>query len=304
MRYALPPLNSLRVFEAVARHMSFQQAAEELHLTPSALSYQIRTLEEQLDQPLFARGNRSISLTPAGRRLLPAVEDALERIAEGIASISSGRDDNRLIVSSGPAFAAKWLAPKLRRFVDAHPEIELLVSANLRNVDFARDDADVGIRFGLGDYPGLEVEPLVDEAALPLCAPDLAKRLKSPSDLADVTLLHDDSIRHLPDAPNWARWLELAGVTGVDPGKGLRFTHADHGLDAAIEGAGVVLGRRSLSEADIRHGRLVAPFGLELPIRPRFYLVGPPAAFRLRKVIAFRDWLRKEIAACRAQPPA
>ncbi|WP_428696644.1 transcriptional regulator GcvA [Stappia sp.] len=298
MRYNIPAMNALRVFEAVARHMSFQQAADELHLTPSALSYQIRTLEDQLGQPLFVRGNRAISLTPGGRKLLPAVEDALERIVEGISAISASPDNNRLIVSSGPAFAAKWLAPKLRRFVDAHPDIELLVSANLRNVDFARDDADVGIRFGLGDYPGLEVEPLVDEAALPLCAPELAARLKTPADLASVTLLHDDSIRHLADAPNWSRWLALAGEAGVDASKGLRFTHADHGLDAAIEGAGVVLGRRSLSEADIRHGRLVAPFGLELPIRPRFYLVGPPTAFRLRKVIAFRDWLRSEIAAC------
>ncbi|WP_349360415.1 transcriptional regulator GcvA [Stappia sp.] len=296
MRYTLPPLNAFRVFEAVARHMSFARAAEELHLTPSALSYQIKSLEAHLGQPLFKRMNRAIALTSAGRRLLPGVEDGLARFADAVAALTPEQDDRKLVVSTGPAFAAKVLVPRLHRFVDAWPDIELLVSANMKNVDFETDDADLGIRFGLGAYEGLTVEPLLDEAALALCTPEMARGLSAPEDLAKVTLLHDDSIRHLPDAPTWARWLEAVGVTGIDPTKGLRFSHADHALNAAAEGLGVVLGRRSLSEGDRRFGRLVSPFETVLPIRPRFFLVGPPRAFERRPVLVFRDWIRAEMA--------
>ena len=246
---------------------------------------------------MFKRLNRSIALTRAGRLLLPGVEDGLTRFADAMALLTPDDQSHKLVVSTGPAFAAKVLVPRLHRFVDAHPDIELLVSANLHNVDFATDDADVGIRFGAGAYDGLTVEPLLEEEALPLCAPEMAAELKEPADLARVTLLHDDSIRHLPQAPRWEDWLERAGVTDIDATKGLRFNHADHALNAAAEGLGVVLGRRSLSEGDRKIGRVVAPFSLTLPIRARFSLVGPPAAFTRRPVAVFRDWILAEMSA-------
>ncbi|SDU05262.1 transcriptional regulator GcvA [Stappia sp. ES.058] len=296
MRFNLPQLNGLRVFEAVARHVSFSRAAEELNLTPSALSHQIRTLENQFGQPLFKRMNRSIALTQAGQRLLPGVEQGLLLLNEAVEQLAAPGNDSRLVVSTGPAFAAKWLVPRLHRFVDAYPEIEILVSANMKNIDFLTGDADVGIRFGLGVYDGLEAEPLLDETATPACTPELAARLASPEALAGVLLLHDDSIRHLPDVPGWADWLTEAGAMNVDPSRGLRFNHAEHALDAAAAGAGVVLARQSLAAGDIRIGRLVTPFSLRLPIHPRFHLVGLPATFRRRAAATFRDWVRQEIA--------
>lgn len=296
MRFNLPHVNSLRVFEAVARHMSFSRAAAELNLTPSALSHQIRTLEDHFGQPLFKRMNRSIALTQAGRRLLPGVEQGLLLLNDAVAELAAPHSDTRLVVSTGPAFAAKWLVPRLHRFVDAHPDIEILVSANMKNIDFVTGDADVGIRFGLGDYDGLEAEPLLEETATPACTPEIAARLTSPAALAGASLLHDDSIRHLPDVPGWADWLAAAGASSVDPSRGLRFNHAEHALDAAAAGAGVVLARQSLAAGDIRIGRLVTPFALKLPIRPRFHLVGLPATFRRRAAATFRDWVRQEIA--------
>jgi LysR family glycine cleavage system transcriptional activator len=294
----IPPLNWLRAFEATARHMSFLKASDELGVTPSALSHQVRQLEDRLGVKLFERLNRAIRLTETGERIFPALRDGFDRLADAMDRVRPPSPDDLLVVTSGPAFAAKWLAPRLYRFVDENPDLEIRIAASLKLQDFATDGIDVGIRFGVGSYPGLIAERVIDEAVLPLCSPSLAReaQLKDPRDLAKVPLLHDDSIAELPQSVGWRDWLNAAGAYTVSANRGLHFSHADHGLDAAIEGAGVVLGRRSLSHGDLRTGRLVAPFDLEIPLRDlAFWLVYPPDQAERPKVRAFRDWLFAEI---------
>lgn len=297
MAYRLPPLNSLRAFESAARLLSFQKAAKELFVTPSALSYQIRQLEEHIETPLFVRHNRLVSLTEAGEKLYPGVHEGFERFQQAVQSLKRGAQNNVLVVSSGPAFAAKWLAPRIYRFVDEHPEIELRIAASLKLVDFNVDEVDVAVRFGGGNYPGLHVEPLFKEAVLPLISPQLLEKIGGelgPEQFCNLTLLHDDSTSFMLATTGWSTWLEEAGVQGVDVSKGPRFNHADHGLDAAIDGAGVTLGRLSLAMRDIRSGRLVAP--VEHYIRPNagFYFVAPHATLDVSKIAIFRKWLMRE----------
>ncbi len=294
----LPPLNALRAFEATARHLSFAKAAEELNLTPSAISHQVKALEETIGTPLFERLNRSIRLTDAGLRALPHLRDGFDRLRDGVAEWEAESTDHVLVVSTGPAFAAKWLAPRVYRFVDRHPEIDLRIAASLKRSDFRNDRVDAVIRFGGGDYPGEHTERLFGDAVLPLASPDLVAGdppLRSPGDLARHTLLHDDSMAFMPNPIKWVDWLEAAGVSGVNAERGPRFSHADHGLDAAIDGAGVVLGRDVLAERDIRRGTLVAPFELKIPTGASFWFVCPPSALEREKVRLFRDWLFGEI---------
>ena len=306
-RRDLPPLTWLRSFEATARHLSFLKAAEELNVTPSALSHQVRQLEDRLGVKLFERLNRAIRLTEFGERLLPGLRDGFDRLSEAMERVRPQNPDDLLVVTSGPAFAAKWLVPRLYRFVDDYPELEIRIAASLKLQDFATDGIDVGIRFGNGSYPCLTAEKVLDEALLPLCSPALAREanLRAPADLAAVPLLHDDSILHMPESIGWRDWLNAAGAPMVSANRGLHFSHADHGLDAAIEGAGVVLGRESLSRGDLRTGRLVAPFELRLPLPDlAFWLVYPEDAADRPKIQAFRSWLFAEIERDKAETPA
>ena len=295
MAARLPPLNALRAFEVAARHLSFRDAAGELNVTPSALSYQIRQLEDHLGVELFRRMNRAVALTEAGERLRPGLHDAFVRMRDAVAKVAPKADEGVLVVSSGPAFAAKWLAPRVWRFMEACPDIELRISASLRLVNFADDAVDCAIRFGPGRYPGLLVEPLFEEAVLPLAAPSLG--LGDEADLARARLLHDDSTAFLPNAPNWPEWLRLSGMSSIDGLRGPRFSHADHPLDAALDGAGVALGRLSLAMRDIGAGRLEAPFEGYLPGAANFYFVAPEANAKRRKVQLFREWLAAETGA-------
>ncbi|MEP1207970.1 MAG: transcriptional regulator GcvA [Rhizobiaceae bacterium] len=297
MAYRLPSLNSLRAFEAAARLLSFQKAAEELFVTPSALSYQIRQLEDHVAQPLFNRLNRKVTLTEAGQRLYPGVHEGFESLQMAVRSLARNAKSNVLVVSSGPAFGAKWLAPRVYRFVDAYPDIELRIAASLKLTDFNIDEVDVALRFGEGDYPGLFVEPLFDEIALPLVSPALIERFGGrfgAEELAQVTLLHDDSTSFTSRVVDWNKWLEQEGLGHIDGSKGPRFNHADHGLDAAIDGAGIVLGRLSLAMRDIRSGRLVAPFDTYVKATAGFHFVVPPASMNLPHVATFYRWLRAE----------
>lgn len=297
MAYRLPSLNSLRAFEAAARLLSFQKAAAELFVTPSALSYQIRQLEEYVDQPLFHRLNRAVTLTESGRRLYPGVHDGFESFQMAVRSLARNAHSNVLVVSSGPAFAAKWLAPRIYKFVDQHPDIELRIAAGLKLTDFNIDEVDVALRFGEGKYPGLYAEPLFDELALPLVSPKVIDRFGGKfgaEELAQVTLLHDDSTSFTSQVVDWTNWLEQEGLSHIDGSKGPRFNHADHGLDAAIDGAGIVLGRLSLAMRDIRSGRLVAPFDTYVKATAGFHFVVPPASMELPHVATFYRWLRAE----------
>ena len=296
---ALPPLNALRAFEATARHLSFSRAAEELNVTPAAVSHQVKALEETLGTSLFRRLNRAIELTDAGRLLFPDLQEGFQRIGEAVAKLDRLSDDRVLVISTGPAFSAKWLAPRLYRFLEQYPEIDARISANLGRSNFGADGVDVAIRFGGGEYSGFHVEPLVEDSLLPLCSPALLARgpaLKTPRDLRRHVLIHDDSLSFRENHPGWAEWLKAAGVRGVDASRGLRFNHADHGIDAAIEGAGVVLARKVMAAGDLRLGRLVAPFALEIPVGLAFYLVTPRGAETRPKTAKFRDWIEREMA--------
>jgi LysR family transcriptional regulator, glycine cleavage system transcriptional activator len=299
MATRLPPLNALRTFEAAARHLSFTKAAEELFVTQAAISHQIRALEEHLGAPLFRRMNRSIMLTDAGQALLPAVREAFDRLRAGVHRVQDLCCGGAFTISTTPSFAASWLAGRLARFQALHPEIELQLSATPRLVDFVREGIDCGIRYGLGDWPGLVSQRLFQTVLLPVCSPALldgANPLRRPEDLARHTLLHA-----LDDSDDWRLWLRAAGVEGIDPTRGLKFDSVPLVVQAAISGAGVGIGRRQLVEAELAAGRLVAPFDLELPDECAYYFVAPEGTADQPKMAAFRAWLLAEIG--RANEP-
>jgi LysR family glycine cleavage system transcriptional activator len=297
MRRPLPPLNALRAFEATARHLSFSKAAQELHVTPAALSHQIRGLEDLLGLKLFHRRARSIELTAPARLIYPGVRTGFEAIREAVDRLGAGGDDRLLVVSSAPGLTAKWLVPRLYRFLEQHPDIETRITASIGYANFTSDGVDVGIRLSAGAHPELYVEKLSDEWLLPLCSPRLLtceKPLRTPRCLANFPLIQVD----LPGVvPTWADWMQLADIKGIDTSRGLRPNVADHALDAASEGVGVVLAYKMVASRDIISGRLVAPFGPEVPVPGRaYYFVCTRGQEKRAPIKAFRDWLFAEIA--------
>lgn len=291
----LPPLTALRAFEAAARHMSFSKAAEELAVTPAALSYQIKSLETHLGAKLFQRMNRAVALTEAGRALLPGVGEGFDTLNRAWRAARRRVDTGVLRVTAGPAFTAKWLAPRLFRFAAAHPEIELRFTATLKLLDFDRDEVDVAIRFGLGGEEGLFSELILSDWVTPMMRPVVAADVATPADLLAATLIHDDSLADFAGAPDWTAWLTAAGVA---PGalRGPRFSQADHAIDMALEGAGVVLGRGALCAKYLRDGVLVAPFPLSIPTEPAFRLLCPLGQEERPAIGALRRWIAAETA--------
>ena len=300
----LPPLNALRAFEAAARHGSFTAAASELAVTASAVSHQIAELEATLGVRLFRRLNRAVQLTDAGRAALPPLREGFDRLAEGVARARAGSLPGMLTVTTSPGLAAKWLMPRIERFRERHPEIDLRIDASMRLVDFAREDVQVGIRYGSGRYPGLHVELLMRSEAFPVCAPALTRgpnALRRPADLARHTLIHDESPAGDPSYPEWGMWLRAAGVTEIAAERGPRFTGVNLAVDEAIAGRGVLLGRSVFVADDLAAGRLVRPFGDALPLDFSVFLVIPPAQRERPMVSAFRDWV---VAEAKANHPA
>jgi LysR family transcriptional regulator, glycine cleavage system transcriptional activator len=294
MSRRLPPLNALRAFEAAARHLSFTRAADELHVTQTAISHQIKALEERLGVRLFRRLPRGLLLTEEAQRYLPPIRDAFDQIAAATEQLGAGGSSGRLTVSVLPSFAAKWLVPRLGRFRATHPDLDLRISASSQLVDFARDDVDTAIRMGAGRYPGLRVDRLFGERMVPVCAPKLltgARPLRRPQDLREHVLLHDD------DHTGWQLWLELAEVEGVDPTRGPIFTDSAMVVQAAAEGQGVAIARRVLAAGDLAAGRLVQPFEVSLPHDLAYYLVSPEATAEQPRIRAFRAWLLAEAQA-------
>lgn len=287
-------MTALRAFEAAARHMSFAKAAEELNVTPAALSYQIKALEADLGQPVFRRLNRAVELTEAGRALAPGAADAFATLSAAWRNTKRLNDSGVLTVTAGPAFTAKWLAPRLYDFAQAHPDIELRFHASLRIADFDRDEVDVAIRFGLDVPDGAFAEPLIKEWMTPMMSPELASKFKDAGDLSGATLIHDDSIAFLKPPCDWPTWCRAAGLD-IDTRHGPRFSQADHALDAAMAGAGVVLGRISLATRAIETGRLVAPFDIGLVADAQFRFVCPKGTETRPQVKAFHDWMIDEI---------
>jgi len=290
----LPPLTALRAFDAAARHLSFARAAEELHVTPAALSFQIKSLEAHLGRPLFRRLNRAVELTEAGRTLAPGAADGFQTLAAAWRAVTRMQDETGLAVTAGPAFTAKWLAPRLFHFARAHPEIELRFSASLRVMDFDRDEIDVAIRFGYGPDPGLYSLKLAEEWVTPVMVPELAARYPTPESLLEAPLLTDQSLDFLDPPCDWPAWFRAMGLA-ADPPAGPRFSQADHAIDAAMTGVGVALGRRALVIKDLSEGRLVAPYGIALGTKAHFRFLCQSGADTRQQIAAFRDWILEEI---------
>lgn len=301
MTYQLPSLNALRAFEAAARHLSFKQAARELHVTPGAVGQQIRRLEADLAVKLFERRTRAVMLTEAGQGYLPVVRQAFQKISDATERLSPARKVRMLTVSMLSSFAAKWLVPRLGRFQERHPDIDVRITTSGRLVDFSREDVDVAIRHGLGRYPGLRSWRLLSEDMTPVCSPALLdgpRPLRRPDDLRHHTLLHDQARR------DWTLWLQALGVNGVDSARGPSFSDDGLMLQAAIDGQGVALGRGALIERDMAEGRLVAPFDVRLPSDFAYYLVCPEAPADHPNIAAFRDWLLTEVGQDMDSEPA
>ena len=289
----LPPLNALKAFEAAARYESFTRAAEELCVTQGAVSHQVKALEVELGLKLFNRERQRLVITEAGRAYLEVVRDALDRIAAGTDRLLQRQSAGALTVSTSPNFAAKWLVHRLGRFAEAHPGIDLRVSASMHHVDFAREDVDLAIRHGNGRASGLHVTRLCAEVLAPVCSPKLLRGrsgLRTPADLARHTLLHVD------DRNDWVKWLDAAGVNNVDLSRGPVLNQASMTLDAAVDGQGVALARSALAAWDLINGRLVRPFELSLPVPYAYWIVCSKATAKLPKIVTFRDWLLAEAA--------
>jgi LysR family glycine cleavage system transcriptional activator len=300
----LPPLNALRAFEATARHLSFTVAAEELSVTPAALSHQIKGLEDFLGQRLFERKTRQISMTPAGLALYPGLHAAFLQIRHSVELVDRAPNDKVLVVSAPPGFTAKWLAPRLYRFLMANPEIDARISATQGLANFTTDGVDVAIRNSRTPTRGLSTRHLLGITLLPVASPRLIAEhhIVEPKDLVRVPLIHDDMLGNLTGSPTWADWLAAAGVEGINLSRGLRFSSPDHALEAAVEGAGILLAHKALAHDDLRVGRLVAPFSLELATERAFQLVCPEPHTRRPKVKAFVDWIEDEVR--RMEEPA
>lgn len=300
----LPPLNALRAYEAAARHLSFTKAANELNVTPGAVSQQIKTLEDYIGRPVFIREKRGLKLTDEAQASLPVMRDGFEKLAAAANLLQSGGDSGRLAVSVAPSFASKWLVPRLDRFQNEYPDIDVYIHADMDVVDFAIDDVDVAIRYGAGHYEGLAVEKLMSEQIIPVCAPQLVvgnPPLKELSDLAHHTLLHDGSRDNDEDCPTWQMWLRAAGVMGangepLDASRGPRFNQSSLVIEAAVNGKGVALAKSALALADLQAARLVVPFDMTIDTDFSYFVVHPEAKAALPQVKAFVEWVQKEAA--------
>lgn len=284
----LPSLNGLLTFEAVARHQSVTRAAEELSVTQTAVSHQIRRLEAELDLRLFVRRPRRMVLTEAAQEYLPAVRDAFDALRAATEDLARHREGGTLTISTVPSFANRWLVPRLAAFQQLHPGIDLRIAASVDLVDFARDGVDGAIRYGSGEWPGLDVHHLFTEELFPVCSPALLEgspRLRTPRDLKHHTLLHVTS-----QVDSWQRWLEAAGVRGVEHRRGLYFEAGYLAIQAAVAGAGVAVGRTATVADDLAAGRLVAPFDVRTR-RRAYYFVAPKTLAGAPKIVRFREWL-------------
>jgi LysR family glycine cleavage system transcriptional activator len=298
MTARLPSLNGLRAFEAAARHLSFTQAAAELNVTQTAISHQIRRLEEELGIRLFFRKNRALALTPKARDYLPGVRAAFNDLRLATDQLLRKDDDHVLTVSTLASLAAKWLLPRLTAFQEAHPGIDVRITTSTALVDFRGGDVDAAIRYGRGNWQGLRAEWLMADDFFPVCSPALlnGKRpLKCPEDLRDHMLLHTST-----NSDDWRQWLTAAGLpSDISKQPGITFDLILMTVQAAIDGIGVAMGRTSYVQDDIAKGRLVVPFKIALPVDAGFYLVSPEGVAEPPKLRAFRQWL---IASAKNKP--
>jgi len=291
MTARLPSLNGLRAFEAAARHLSFTNAAAELNVTQTAISHQIKRLEEELGIPLFVRQNRALALTPQARDYLPGIRAAFNDLRLATDRLLRKDNDRVLTVSTLASLAAKWLLPRLSAFQEAHPDIDVRITTSTSMVDFKGGDVDAAIRYGRGRWAGLRADWLTADQLFPVCSPALLqgeRPLRAPEDLAHHTLLHSSAGYD----DDWRLWLTAAGLPAdISKQPGLSFDMIFMTLQAAIDGLGVAVGRTTYVEGDLAKGRLVVPFQIRLPADAGFYLVSPEASSDTPKLVAFREWL-------------
>jgi LysR family transcriptional regulator, glycine cleavage system transcriptional activator len=294
-----PGLRTLRAFDAAARHLSFTRAADDMGVTPAAISNQIKELEDQLGVELFIRTSRSMRLTKEGEILRMAATESLETLAKALHRIKRLENRNQIRVSSTPSVAAKWLVPRLDGFLTAYPSADVRVDVSNTLVDFDRDDVDLAIRFGAGKYPGLRADLLFKDTLSPVCSPDLItkdKPLQVPKDLLRHTLIHLDWQSQGLAWPNWRMWMQAAGIKDFDDKRGLHFSQTSLSIQAAIDGQGVALGDSNLVADDLAAGRLVKPFELSLkaPDAFSYFIITRLNTADAPLVNAFRDWCLAE----------
>ena len=289
-------MQALRAFEAAARERSLTKAAEALHVTHGAISHQIKALEEDLGVRLVERAGRGIRLTDEGERFAVRVRAAFGELASAVQEMTERANPRRLRVSSTPSFAARWLLPRIGRFVNAHPNLDLDIHAGNALVDFNRDDVDVAVRYGFGQWSGVMSEFLADDAFFPVCSPRIAGGVpRRVEDLASHTLLRAED-------EYWQPWFRAVGLDWPEPDRGTTFNDSSHLMQAAVDGQGIALARRSLLGNDLRNGLLVRPFPAEVPSPRRYYLVYLPRMAGSPKLAAFRQWLHDEVAIDDAAP--
>lgn len=296
MPRSLPPLTALRAFEAASRLASFARAARELHVTPAAVSHQIRGLEKYLGVTLFRRTGRRLVLTEQGQVAAEQFREGFELLARGVDLLRGDAHRGSLTVSVTPAFATRWLVSRLGRFTRRFPGIGLRIKASSQPVDFDQDEVDVAVRIGRGAVAGALAVPLFGESVAPLASPAFVRqhRVRRPADLARVALLHDQSLRRTGRPPGWSEWFRAAGVTAVDDGGGLHFDDGHLVLQAAAGGRGVALGRLAYALDDLAAKRLRMPFGPVLDMRLNYYLLLPEARAAEPAIEAFRAWCEQE----------
>ncbi len=313
MIYRLPPLNALRVFEAAARHLSFKDAAHELSITQAAVSHQVKSLEEFLGVELFRRAGRGVQLTEAARACLPKLREGFDALAAAVETIRERGQETELMITAPPVFTARWLMPRLAGFSKREPKIEVRVVASskmvdagaldsaalMNGIDLRSEASGVEIHLGAGDYPGYRADKLFEVAMTVVASPDLVKGdppLRAPADLARQTLLHDDAMDTVAAGNAWRKWLEAAGVQDqVNGVHGPHFSSNILSLEAASQRLGVALALRPLVDADLKSGRLCAPFDVEVRPRSSYYLVCPEVIAERPAIAAFRKWLLEQV---------
>jgi LysR family glycine cleavage system transcriptional activator len=303
MAHALPPLSALRAFEAVARHANITRAAEELHVTPGALSHQLRGLEEMLGCRLLERQARGVGLTPQGELLFPGLRNGFGQIREAVQALRVASGQQVLVLSTPPGFTSKWLAPRLYRFAERHPRVELRVASSATFANFTTDGVDAAIRNVAIARPkeqGLAYEKLADTSVLVVCSPKLLSGLNKPvggQQLCQLPRIHDDQLAALAGTPGWTDVFRTAALElGPQDERGLHFNSADHAIDAALQGAGLLLTHTMLVRDELRSGRLVQALDVVLPLERAYYFVCSTRRHSLPAVASFREWLLQEMA--------
>ena len=294
---SMPPLNALKAFESAGRHMSFTEAAKELHVTPAAVSHQIKTLESFLGVKLFHRKNRSLQLTLAGQACLPGLRKGFEHLGASVIRVQSTVTTEPLVISAPPIFGAKWLVPRISEFSVAHPEVQIRIDPLQKISELEGPETDVAIRFGRGRYPGLRAHQLMKQEVFPVCSPELrlgSHPLENLDDLRWHTLIHFDPHFHDPDWPRWEKWLHAAEITGLDVDTGPRFSSPNFTIQAVLQQQGIALAVSLMADELVSQGRLIRLFDVQYPGKYGYYCVMSEDKIEEPRIKAFWDWLVTE----------